>query len=279
MTICAYCQQDRQATREHIIPSFIYAFQKELEQSVTGWNEVANKMIKGEAKIKDVCAECNNGVLGQLDSYGKQFLSESGLLVQNYTKISLSLKYDYSLLLRWLLKVSFNSSRTDGVQSSVFKEHVPYILGLDPPPPRYRVAILVYLSAPVIIENDSSFPQSFIAIAQGSSRLNPFLVRLGYGGVSNDRYIHRINVLGPAVFQLVLFNDGILPGHAAAEIRSIVKAQPGAVELNQKRGQVLLSAGKQTWFDLYGPQIIRTRAAANGSLEKNNWSKPSPPRG
>jgi len=32
--ICAYCKEDAPSTREHVIPAFIYRFQKELEANV-----------------------------------------------------------------------------------------------------------------------------------------------------------------------------------------------------------------------------------------------------
>lgn len=270
MTICAYCEHDRPATREHVIPSFIYAFQKQVEQSFIGWNEVANRMVGGEAKIKDVCGECNNGTLGQLDSYAKQMLSDSGLLVQNYKDTSLCLGYDYPLLLRWLLKVSFNSSRADGVHAAIFKEHIPFILGLAPPPPRYRVATVLYLAAPELISKNLAIPESFVKASQGSNVLNPFFARISYGVVPSDRFIHRINILGPAVFHLLLFKEGVLPGHAASEIRSLIKVQPEAVELSSKRRVVSLKAGKQSWLDLYAPQAIRAGAIADGSFGANN---------
>ncbi len=259
MTVCAYCGQDRKATREHVIPSFLYSFQKELEQSVIGWNEVAGRMVKGEAKIKDVCAECNNGPLGQLDAYGKGFLTNSGLLVQNYRKDRLFIQYEYSLLLRWLLKISFNSARADGVHAHFFDEHIPFIMGQDPPPKRHRVAIVLYLSAPVLLKNHRSPPASFVEISQGSGVVSPFHVRISYNAVRNERYVHRIIIIGPAVFHLLLFRDDVLPGHAASEIRSLIKSQSGAVELSYKRNVLQLGVGKQSWLDLYAPQILRAR--------------------
>src|SRR6266702_179908 len=151
MTRCAYCQEKRPLTREHIIPAFICNFQKQLEGSVIGWNEVAQCMVGGEGKIKDVCEDCNNRVLSELDSYGKRLLTDSGLFVQNYTKQELTLQYDYSLLLRWLLKISFNSSRTDGVHSHLFERFIPFIRGLASPPSRFQVAPLVYLARPEFV--------------------------------------------------------------------------------------------------------------------------------
>lgn len=260
MTICAYCGNDRPATREHVIPSFMYSFQKQFSESVVGWNEVASRMIQGEAKVKDVCAACNNGTLGELDSYAKNLLSSCGLLVHNYKKRSLSFNYDYSLLLRWLLKVSFNSSRTDGVHAPIFEEHIPFILGNSPPPPRHRVACLLSLAAPELLKNYPQIPETFDSLAQGSGIVNPFLVRICYGGIPTERYVQRFNIFGPAIFQLIIFNEGMQPGHAASEIRSLLKLKPTGVELSDKHRFVSVTAGEVSWLDLYGPQIIRAKS-------------------
>lgn len=261
MTVCAYCQQDRQPTREHVIPAFIYAFQKELEEGIIGWNEVAQRMVGGEGKVKDVCAECNNVVLGQLDTYGKQLLTESGLLVQNYTKTTLSLKYNYSLLLRWLMKISFNSSRMDGVHAPIFSEHIQFMRGLASPPPRHRVAAVLYLARPELLGKSRIASEPFVTIAQGSNLLNPFLVRISYGAQPGENeYLLRLNIFGPAVFYLLFFHDHVLPGHAAAAIRRLLKHIPTGIELGPRRQLVEVSVGEKSWLDLYEPQVARTIA-------------------
>ena len=260
MAICAYCRQDKPATREHVIPAFMYDFQKQTAESVVGWNEVANRMVGGEAKVRDVCGHCNNGPLSQLDSYGKKLLTDSGLLVRNYTKTTLTLAYDYALLLRWLLKVSFNSARTDGVHAPIFEDHIPFILGSASPPPRYRVTCLLSLAAPERLKNHSSPPEAMVSLAKGSGLINPFLVRISYG-LPNENFVHRVNIFGPAIFQLVMFNPGVLPGHAASAIRSLLKVEPSGIELSERRPVVSAIAGKQTWLDIYGPQIARASAS------------------
>ncbi|OIR07839.1 hypothetical protein GALL_101210 [mine drainage metagenome] len=265
MSVCAYCRQDRPLTREHVIPAFMYNFQKQLEQSVIGWNEVAQRMVGGEGKVKDVCADCNNRVLGELDAYGKQMLINSGLLVQNYTKRELTLQYDYSLLLRWLLKVSFNSSRTDDAHSHLFERYVPFMRGLEPSPSRNQVAALLYLARPETLGASRIADEPFVRIANGSSLLNPFLVRICYGAIPGEhRYVLRINVFGPAVFFLMMFENTILPGHAASAIRRLTKLTPGSVELIPNRKVVEVRAGEKSWLDLYEDQVARVHALGVG---------------
>lgn len=263
MTICAYCKLNKPATREHIIPDFLYAFQKEIEGSIVGWNEVAQRMVGGEGKVKDVCADCNNGVLSNLDGYGKRLLSESGLLVKNYVKQSITIRYNFELLMRWLLKISFNSSRTDRVHSHLFEKYIPFILGESPAPPRHRVACLAYLAAPEHLGASNIQQEPFLRIAQGSSLLNPFLVRICYGGIPGEySYTLRLNIFGPAVFHLMIFHEGTLPGHAALAIRRLLKLTPGALELDRKHRLVQLQAGRSSWLNLYEYQVNRVRALA-----------------
>lgn len=137
---CAYCGTEGKMTREHIIPNFIYKYE-ELMSNSSGWNEAANKITGSEHQIKDVCGKCNNGPLGSLDAYGKSFLENHGLLTQNFLETSVNLKYEYSLLLRWVLKISFNSARCTKKQSHLFEGLKNYMLTGNELPEN-RVAIM-----------------------------------------------------------------------------------------------------------------------------------------
>jgi hypothetical protein len=244
----------------------MYALQKQAGDGIIGWNEVIEKMVGGEAKVKDVCADCNNRVLGELDAYGKDLLSESGLLVQNYLRRSLTLRYDYGLLLRWLLKVSFNSSRTDGAHSHLFEEHIPFILGTADAPPRYKVGVAAYMASPVVLDQSQVDQEPFRTASRGSKTLNPFLVRICYGFVpGGDFYTLRMNIFGPVVFYMMIFNQGTLPGHAAVAMRRFLKMTPGAMELTPTRRFAQLQAGAQTWLDLYAHQVQRAHSIAGGA--------------
>jgi hypothetical protein len=259
MGICAYCKQDRTVTREHVIPAFMYEFQRQNGGSFVGWNEVAQRMVGGEGKVKDVCAECNNTTLGALDAYGKQLLLDSGLLVYNFQKPSLAVRYDFDQLLRWLLKISFNSSRGDGVHRHLFEAWVPYILGKAPTPARHKVALLAYLASPEAVAQDR-----FADAARGAKTFNPFVVRISYGAVSGEtRYTLRLNIFGPMVFHLLMFEPGVLPGHASAAIRRLIKIAPGLVEISPKLKVANLTFGTKSWLDLYAPQIARVHALSS----------------
>lgn len=237
-------------TREHVIPSFAYSLQRTASEKPLGWSEPASKMVGGEMKVKDVCEACNSGALSLLDRYGKELLQSAGVLVLDFPHRSLTLKYDYDQLARWLLKISFNSARTSGVHSPIFEEYIPYMLGRASTPSRSKLAILSYLAAPEKLKTgDEAMDVS-----------NPFIVRISYG-LHNDYYTLRIVGFGPLFFFLLIFRNDVLPGHAAAAIRRVLKDQPGAIEMKPAQTYARLFSGPSTWLDLYEAQIARTQYA------------------
>ncbi len=250
---CAYCKKQAVATREHVIPAFIYRFQKELEGKVIGWNEVAKKMVGSEHQIRDVCEVCNGGVLSELDYYGKNFLISAGFLTQNYSNLDADFTYDYDLLSRWLLKISFNSSRTDRAHSHLFEKFVPYILENSPTPNKNDFAIIATLAAPVKTNDLGDDYKIFRVLAGASGRVNPFLMRIAYGPDNYKTFTLRIVMFGPLIFFLLMFLPGIPVGVCANETKQFLKRTPNTVLLQRKRPRVLLEAGVTTWLEYYAP--------------------------
>src|SRR6185295_15223567 len=109
--ICAYCSKQAQLTREHIIPSFVYAANP---LAKFGYNPRARQFIHWEAQIKDVCARCNNELLSIVDGYAKRFCVANRIDLLVTTEKTFQFTYDWSWLCRFLLKVTFNSMRARG---------------------------------------------------------------------------------------------------------------------------------------------------------------------
>lgn len=248
-------------TLEHVVPAFAYAFQKKIESKVVGWNEVAEKMVGGEHGVRDVCAACNNGVLSKLDEYGKDVLSKTGILTPTFSKLGLSMSYDYSLLSRWLLKISFNSSRTDGAHRHLFESFVPFILGNEPLPPRSKLALLAFLAAPTVPSEEHKSKEPYASAIGQSNRFNPFLVRICYGFYQpRDNCTPRLVILGPLVFYMLVFNEGVSAGQAAVAVRRFQKECPAAVELRPNVGFAEIRTGSQSWIDLHAFEVARVDA-------------------
>jgi hypothetical protein len=257
MANCAYCHKENKMTGEHVIPSFIYKFQRTLSKSLTGWNEAAGRMLPNEFKVKDVCAECNNDFLGLLDHKGKRMLEEAGIMVENYENSSIILKYDFNDLMRWLAKISFNSTRTDGVHSYIFEPYVNYILKGHGEIPRSRIALLGYFAAPERLSQIERTQEPYVTIAKGKEILNPFHARISYGRTGDINYLIRIVIFGPLIFFLLVFNETVSPGEAAVSIRRIIKENPGAMEIKRHLKLIKLNHGYRTWRELYQDQILR----------------------
>lgn len=128
MAKCAYCGTEGKMSREHVIPK---GFINNMNfKALTVWLDKApSKVINGELMVKDVCAECNNGELSQLDAYAlKLIISYNDKITFDTKKVFF--KYNYDLLTRWLLKVCYNSSRAnDSIYDiGLYQKNIGYIL-------------------------------------------------------------------------------------------------------------------------------------------------------
>lgn len=125
--ICAYCDSNSKLTREHIIPKWYLELHDIKKDKLYGEN-LRQKFIPSDLFIKDVCNDCNSGVLSILDTYAQNLYSSH---LSKYADLFEDNKivYDYDLLLRFLLKVSFNSSRANKSDYEILHLYRDYIMG------------------------------------------------------------------------------------------------------------------------------------------------------
>lgn len=134
MQVCAYCGRLCQPTREHVIPGWYNDTPGEAE---TFSARAPLTHLKGDLLVKDVCGDCNHGVLSALDAYGKE-LYERYFAAPVYAGETVTFHYDGDRLLRWLLKLSYNSARAQNADIRVLREHRKVVLGESPLPDRVR---------------------------------------------------------------------------------------------------------------------------------------------
>jgi hypothetical protein len=245
------------------MPAFLQEFHRAFGQRAIGWNDNIGKMLPGDQIVRDVCATCNNKVLSMLDAYAKKFFIENKLLVQNYADSSVLLNYNYDLLLRWNLKVSYNASRKTNAQSYLFEDHIPYILAKAPTPPKHSVSFLAQLMRGHRFygEQAADLFQAGYGDSRGNS--NPFLVRVSFGVDLADRYpVHkaRVNIFGPLKLVMLIFEQGVTPGAAAVIRRRYMSDFPNTAVLEPGKRAQHLAQGAKTWLEEYEPQIRRTQA-------------------
>jgi hypothetical protein len=116
-------------TREHLWPASLHRRLIEANGQVTKnvfWLARLQREIPNEPQIKDVCAECNNVILSKLDAYICS-LFDSTLAHVPRRNDRVCLAYDYHLLKRWLLKMSFNSARIHNSRTCPLWKHCCHI--------------------------------------------------------------------------------------------------------------------------------------------------------
>jgi hypothetical protein len=95
--------------------------------------------------VRDTCAKCNGGILSRLDGYASR-LDKTYFSQIVGPKPDIDFRFDFGLLLRWLLKLAYNSDRT-GAPPYEMKIFVPYILGEASEPPLHTTLLLGLISS------------------------------------------------------------------------------------------------------------------------------------
>lgn len=124
--VCAYCKEEKKLTKEHIWPATIV---RKINDRVR-YSSTFKKLVTNDLVIKDVCADCNGGPLSKIDSYGLTLFNkyfEKHII----TNESISFEYDFKLLSRWLLKLSFNSARASKSDHLRLDKYAPMLIDLE----------------------------------------------------------------------------------------------------------------------------------------------------
>lgn len=124
---CVYCKSTTNLTKEHIFPSAII---KSFNVELLSMTDKSDYHFKGDPVIGDVCAECNNGILSQLDA---DFVTcfKNQMLTPLKPGNEITFEYEYDLLLRELLKISYNSARASngGYNArAILEKYIPFII-------------------------------------------------------------------------------------------------------------------------------------------------------
>jgi hypothetical protein len=155
MSACAYCGSVGPITREHLWPAALHRRLIDVsdEKQNCFWLAKIKKEIPSEATVRDVCAQCNNIVLSDLDEYICQLFDCSFVHIpKRYERVEF--EYDYHRLKRWLLKMCFNSARIhSSIDVIAFPPLLPYILGFSNPLGQ-TVQLFVQLSYPAEIPEE-----------------------------------------------------------------------------------------------------------------------------
>ena len=224
MGVCSYCKEERKLSREHIIPAFLSRIQKK-DGDLISWNGAANKLLSGEAQIKDVCGPCNNERLGELDGYAKQTLEKAKVLRENFTSTGFRISCDTEKLSRWVLKLVFNSARATGNQPEFFYGFESFILSGEQRPTNFQ--FFGGLHKPVVLTREQIREYKDTLHFDKSGRCNPLFVRVVTSPTNNSKYIVRTVVIGALLLSVAVFHPNVKKGFQSAKVRKVCKKHGG----------------------------------------------------
>jgi hypothetical protein len=145
---CIYCGSAGKLTKEHIWPNAIIDHcGMEFTHNPRNLN-----FHKGDPVIKDVCGSCNSTLMQPLDNYiimlTKSHFSKDVLPGQ-----AVSFTFNFDLLFRTLLRISFNSARAQCDDQGIlkyFNKIIPYIIGTRKRPSGTKLRLQIVTSSRAI---------------------------------------------------------------------------------------------------------------------------------
>lgn len=193
---CAFCGEQKNLSREHIFPNGVI---RKFECGMLSYSDKSDKIFKADLVIKDVCKSCNNGTLSELDSSFVQ-LYEDFIRTPLLPGSNAEFNFDYNLLLRELLKISFNSARAsaDGFKAvKALKKYVPYILGKVHEAPDVMLRLQLVTSSKKLNTQTNKFEGMMKAELLRSCKID-------YRGPQHSSFIIRLVALNSFWFYLII---------------------------------------------------------------------------
>jgi hypothetical protein len=142
---CVYCGRGANLKNEHVFPD---CFSKTYDSITTAKTPSGEKAVLSDLTIHDVCGECNNGPLSQLDDYLCRW-NERYFSTIVHAGDRIRFEYDLDLLLRGLLKIGYNVARARKWPVKDWRDTAQYILGKTPRPPGFRVFLQLMIPTPL----------------------------------------------------------------------------------------------------------------------------------
>ena len=234
MDSCAYCFKKEKLTREHVIPKFLYNFMKSCGGNQSGFNIKSNNIIKSEVTIKDVCCKCNNSELSKLDNYGKEFFKENDLLVCEYTKNQATVNYNHDILLRWLLKISYNSFRAAHKNKNIYTKYINYIIKGTLSSDSNNIYLLIEM----------------LSITSNDENHNKFSVFLSEEMELND-YLTLVTVrIGILCFYIAIFKLKLKNSYKKKILKRFIHLNGKKIFiLNKNMNKITINKSKKSWED------------------------------
>ncbi len=222
--VCAYCGAPGPLTSEHVWPRGIL---RRTNYNVR-YSMKAGKTFSGDIVIKDVCRECNNGPLAKLDDYFCNIYDGYFFRVPQ-PRVPIVFEYDFSLLMRCLLKISYNSSRSTDIDAELLSKYAPVLISEFPTSPIHAGAFVGTAKA-VYLKSTNR---------KKRTKLNPMGMRCGPMIIDASYYFDwcatRAVVINGFMFTVVLMRQPTVQADIAGALYSRIYGIPllpnGSIEI------------------------------------------------
>ncbi len=256
---CAYCGRTGDLTREHIWPDWLLR----RTAYMRAYSARAGKIVGREQTIGDVCGRCNNIHLGRLDAYAKDLYDE---YFQHWVDEGqeVYLRYDHGLLLRWLLKVAYNSARSTGTNAELLARYADVLIAEHPCTPTFAFAFVGTIMPAHVLDPGAT---TFRAIQPQGARCGSLIIPHFSG---DPRFATRMITLNGYFFTLVIVDDPTMDVADFAELTEYiygVPLTPAGRTLVPRPGMNTLQAmrGVETWPEDPRHQARRRTSASTTS--------------
>lgn len=203
------------------------------------------------APVRDVCEDCNGVTLSGLDAYA------AGLDRTYFSRIvgfspNVEFQYKYKLLLRWLLKVTYNDDRTRHPPYET-KPFVSFILGHEAEP-SFATTVLLGLITPGVTPREQQ--------AKGSPKtMEPESCGIGYlwydQPAKDDIVFSRFVQINSYLFDVIAWRSGVSRQVRRRHVRKICQMHT-LFELRPAEKSVAITAGMMDYLTFQARFFERT---------------------
>ncbi|EHQ29711.1 hypothetical protein [Mucilaginibacter paludis] len=237
---CAYCKKEVKLTREHIWPSCLITRMPELQVNYLKNNRL---FTAGDLVIADVCAACNNIKLSPLDAY---FCSLYDGYFKTYKEdlTPFKFEYDYNLLLRSLLKITYNSSRTVNREYNDFEKYREFILtgnGI-----HQEILIKLDIVQPAMVKGKKFYPSS--------ARCGEIQI-----GGPTPNFLLRLIAVNSFYFYIVISKSAVLRSDMEEEFNRIFDNLQGTIIHPYKQGVIVDTFSDVDTLNSHGDFLASTQ--------------------
>src|SRR3989338_2392044 len=243
--VCSYCRQNRKLTREHVWPDCFLKRRKHLSAHFSVKN---NKVHGADYIVKDVCEDCNNIILSELDSYFCELYDRYFSNVLGPADEVL-FEYDFNRLSRVLLKIAYNSSRAGLTDPTALASTAPFIIGKGSQPSGLIVLLEIVSPTTMLAITEMEITYKEISPLAYRSALTKMMTPSG------NKVVSRLVGVNSYYFHLFVPNQRLSDREIAAIKEEALSTLSGAVCLNDKR-QVKVTMGSRDGLGTLIPQMI-----------------------